>query len=72
MTHKIFGYLMTILSKSNYYVILYPEEDEIGAFYGLLAMDIVVVILIVLRKVTFPKLEKYPASELTQEKCSSI
>lgn len=36
-------------------------------------MDIIVVVIIIVRKVIFPKLEKYPASDLTAiEGCLSV
>ena len=69
--HLWFGYATTIMSKVNYYIIIEPDEDT-SLFYGLLGMDIAVVLLIIIRKVVFPKLEKYPASDFVEEKCQEI
>jgi hypothetical protein len=38
----------------------------------LLAVDVITLILIVIRKLIFPKLEKYPASDFAQEKCQEV
>ena len=62
-THRIFGYLMVILCKSNYYII-YQQNEEWESFWGYLGMDIAIVLAVILRKVFFPKLEHKPISQV--------
>jgi hypothetical protein len=72
LVHKIIGYGTTIFCKASYYIKIEPDEHP-DIFFGFLAMDIIVVVIIIVRKVIFPKLEKYPASDLTAtEGCPSV
>lgn len=52
--HTIFGFLIIILIKSNFYINI--KIDDI--FWGLLAQDIAFWIIIVVRKLLFPKMEE--------------
>ena len=53
--HKIFGYLMVLLCKANYYVI-FQIRAEWDQFWGYLGMDLAIILAVVLRKLLFPKL----------------
>ncbi len=55
LIHKVIGYLTLLLAKSLYLIVsdLRGRRDY---FYGLLGMDIATIILIIIRKTTFPDL----------------
>lgn len=53
--HVILGYLVSLLSKSNVYIIYWNESDNFWLFF---AQDILFAALIVARKVVFPKMER--------------
>ena len=61
--HRIFGYLMVILCKSNYYII-FQQNEVWDSFWGFLGMDMAIVLAVIIRKLFFPKLEHYPISKV--------
>ena len=69
--HQWFGYAITIMSKVNYFIDIDPRADA-AKFYWLLGVDIATLIIIIIRKVFFPKLGKYPASDFVEEKCQEV
>ncbi len=69
--HQWFGYAITIMSKVNYFIDIDPQADA-AKFYWLLGVDIATLIIIIIRKVFFPKLGKYPASDFVEEKCQEV
>jgi hypothetical protein len=52
--HRIVGYLIAILAKSNVYIIYGPFD---GSFWLLLVQDLLFASVIVARKLLFPKME---------------
>lgn len=61
LMHKVMGYLTMMVAKANYYYIFNWFKMD-NYFWGFMAMDVTTAILIVIRKLFFPKLEHYPAS----------
>jgi hypothetical protein len=51
--HAIFGYIIVILCKSDYFIILSGD----GGFWALLIQDIIFAALIIILKVKFPRME---------------
>jgi hypothetical protein len=52
--HRVFGYLVAILFKSNVYIIFGPND---GSFWLFLVQDLVFAIIIIARKIVFPKMK---------------
>ncbi len=69
--HQWLGYSILIMSKVNYFIVIDPKTSA-AQFYWLLGVDIATLIIIIIRKVVFPKLEKYPASDFVEEKCLQV
>jgi hypothetical protein len=62
-THTIFGFLIIILIKSNFYINIKIDET----FWGLLAQDIAFFIIIVVRKLIFPTMESRIHTKVSEE-----
>ena len=61
--HKICGYLTVLIAKANYYYIFNWFKMD-NYFWGFIAMDATTTILIIIRKIFFPKLEQYPPATI--------
>ncbi len=61
--HTIFGFIIIILIKSNFYINIKIDET----FWGLLAQDIVFLIIIVVRKLTFPTMGERIHTKVSEE-----
>jgi hypothetical protein len=54
-THKILGYILSLLAKANIYVVYGPYHRKFWLYFS---QDIFLICLIIARKVFFPKMQK--------------
>jgi hypothetical protein len=57
--HRILGYMISILAKSNIYIIYGPSD---GNFWLVFVQDFIFLIVIIVRKIKFPKMQHVVAT----------